>query len=337
MARRKGFTLVELLVVIAIIAILIGLLLPAVQKAREAAQRASCLNNLHQLGIAAHNYQATYGQLPAGMDVQGNGPTVYLLPFLEQDNQYKIYSFRPANFALYYQDPWNRPPSTGQQSYPPSAQPGAGGVYGTQANIKNLVCPATPPYMTVLIMVTFGTAGTDYPNGAPNCGPGCGDFIFSSCPGCNVVGRSNYLGSAGYAASAVPSLAGTFIFKDNRSVAKFPDGTSNRFMFGEYGGGWIQWGGGGGIPDGLDGGSFTAGSLMTGFGTPCSRGDYLNGFNGPVGGGNPCWSRYGSFHTGNITQLCWADGHAAALSNSIDFATWVYISGFNNGIVTTPP
>ncbi len=108
MPRRRGFTLIELLVVIAIIAVLIGLLLPAVQKVREAAARTKCQNNLRQLGIGVHAYESANGHMPssgqgtnyattpASVAFELHSTFTLLLPYIEQDNVYKQFDLSKA-------------------------------------------------------------------------------------------------------------------------------------------------------------------------------------------------------------------------------------------------
>jgi prepilin-type N-terminal cleavage/methylation domain-containing protein/prepilin-type processing-associated H-X9-DG protein len=216
---RSGFTLIELLVVIAIIAILIGLLLPAVQKVREAASRLKCQNNLKQMVLAAHNYESSYGYLPPqrGTVLINNvvysndaSPQALMLPYIEQANKYNQFNF---NYKT-----WNDTDVvTGVWT------PGPTGLgINLAARIQDIpiyLCPSDPS-PTQRGAYQQNTANLTYPEG-----------------------RLNYLGCLGTTSQFVTTTQGAGIFcsgsfssaailQGTRLVA-ITDGTSNTAMFAE--------------------------------------------------------------------------------------------------------
>lgn len=165
-SNRSAFTLVELLVVIAIIGILVGLLLPAVQVAREASRRMQCSNNLKQIGLAVHNFESAYKQLPHSgqCDSTGSNTTTYmihstatlLLPYIEQLNVYHLFNHdaNPRLPTTYAAVPAPSGPfllANGSAQLDPKAKGIAyddnshpSGLRAAQTKIATYICPSTP-------------------------------------------------------------------------------------------------------------------------------------------------------------------------------------------------
>jgi type II secretory pathway pseudopilin PulG len=327
---------VELLVVIAIIAILIGLLLPAVQKVREAAARTQCMNNLKQIALAAHDYDSAHGWLPGGLDKQSNGPLVYMLPFLEQDNAFRNYSFRPSLYGYYYMDPLNRPPTTNSNVIPPAPTPN--GVYGLQVTVKSFLCPsAIPPSgtSTAVVIQTAAISNIDYPDpfGVPSY-----NFISSGYPGALVIGRTNYIAMGGVGDSTgqffgdptAPGYGGLFTYRDQVRLGSVPDGTSNTIMFAEAAGGFVDWGPGD-SRTGWNGQCWAVGPTYSIFGT-CPDPSNPNCVFTSTGMGLSTMLP-GSLHTANRINVVYGDGSVRNIPPALDFNVYLAICGKADGQV----
>jgi len=238
---RVGFTLIELLVVIAIIAILVGLLLPAVQQVREASMRTQCQNNLKQLGIACHNFQSSYGRLPPGyLSIQKDGTQwqhfyhyicqetsmfVFLLPYMEQDvifNQMKTdMNVLDINYKTLV--PWFYTLPDFNLS---------------MATIKNLVCPSSgqAPGGNVFIAQEIEIDNWDGNHYTEL------DYYYPASYGLKM-GITTYLGVSGSRGDGwtggnaydpfYTQYTGFFNNRSQLSLAAVPDGTSNTLMVGE--------------------------------------------------------------------------------------------------------
>jgi prepilin-type N-terminal cleavage/methylation domain-containing protein len=334
-----GFTLVELLVVIAIIGVLVALLLPAIQAARESARRSACVNNVHQIGIAALNFETANKRLPPGYlatdinyinpnaakDSKGyqqmTGVFAYLLPYLEASAIADEFTeqldlgidVRDYSFTSIQSDP-------------------AWAVAQTQLSV--LLCPSVPtePPQVGYMDKVYASLDGGFPK------------LFSDGWKNDVgeMGLTHYLGVTGVWGWMAPHLVftrigygtqnintdliGVFSVRSKTHLGKVIDGTSHTLMFGEAPGTV-----GTGIPD-PDGGTFSGmsfGHMWAGWGTlPASHGLEVSRENNYTGNGeiyDTMWLYYGSLHPA-VAQFCFVDGSVRSLSKDIDLVTFESLS-----------
>jgi len=314
--RRAAFTLVELLVVIAIIGILIMLLLPAINMAREAARKSNCMSNLRQLGTATHTFADTFRRYPPGMagplpawqpvppyNGQFTGHLAFLLQYMENAGLAKWLDQDKDwidGISLYDVDRvgenfWLRP-SAWQYA---------------QTQLKSLVCPSdkgvqsvTDPFFLLLTSENGGCNGCNF--NAVSWAGGVGD----------AMGRTNYLGNAGYCGILGCDWdrpwAGPFTNRSKNESRSLVDGASYTLLFGEVMGGdqesdvrhSFAW--------------FSCNGMPTAWGLDP---DALNEFG---------WFQFNSYHP-NVVHFCMGDVSSKAISVNVGYDQFTYAGGMSEG------
>jgi prepilin-type N-terminal cleavage/methylation domain-containing protein/prepilin-type processing-associated H-X9-DG protein len=311
---RSAFTLIELLVVIAIIGVLIALLLPAVQKVREAANRASCSNNLKQLGLALHNYESTNRRFPAAWkllaqpdpgvpqnytlpsptttatpnpSIVGASVFVLILPYLEQDNVYRQIDTTKSFF-----NPANMPPNNAAYSTP----------------IKTFLCPSAPRDITVDYSAELAQSFNNF-------------GVILKYPAGLIFGRTDYAPDAGMSAD-IPginiSAGASIIVQPPARPVRFGDiidGTSNTIMVIEDAGRPAWYGSQGLVqPNGF---------------TPV-LGAYTGSDNGPTPQGGGAWADPLNYIATNGSDPSGSGIAAGGNFDGIPAAPWSCASGCSN-------
>jgi len=357
LGSRRGFTLIELLVVIAIIAILIGLLLPAVQKVREAAARMACSNKLKQLALACHNYESALGTLPpagkgygfCSSTATGNGDPqvlnmsgwILVLPYVEQENLYRQMNLTLPfadviwdnggvvrnNRGIYTGAPWNG--NTGGATTTPTAN-----MALMNTVVPAFVCPSDNGPRE--------SASQGHPNrygaGAGRAGQRTNyDFITRAS---SDFGTCNW-----WLRSATTANRAYFGENSNAKVADAKDGSSNTLLVGETlveprCNGWGPvWGYRGWVQTGIDPSISHSGfgindwTLVASWTTNCNPSS--TGTAAPRPGRLGDWGRAGSWHSGGA-QFAFGDGSVKFIGESTPASVLLLYTTMSDG-TTAPP
>lgn len=318
--KRRGFTLVELLVVIAIIGILVALLLPAVQMAREAARRMECANNLKQIGIALHTYHTAHEVLPYGSDYLNGGKSTWammILPQLEQQNLYdsidktvalthannKIAVETPIKLYLCPSDPQSRSPILQKRGDSPD-------LNGGSTNPSNSAMLSYPACM-----------GPTHPDNCPLCPDSTPAATNWCCQGCNFGSLG---GGCGMSNGTFSGMFGRW--PKSIKFAAVKDGQSNTIMAGETLPAHYVWNG-----------VFTVNFPVSGMTVPINTMQDDGGTHG--GHSLMMWaitSGYKSLHPGGANFLL-GDGSVRFLGESIDHQLYANLGTKAGGEVVVLP